>query len=146
MVAVAVFYPIDIAKTRAQASSASASCKHPSHGDCREENRCSRGSVPSAAEIARENNEPRGWFRSRTLAALMSIVRNEGGLTRLYEGIEAKALQALLGSFVYFYAYAFIKVGYPTVVGMNSTEPPRFPVLCHRFTSDTSPGWCGGRA
>ncbi|CAN0471046.1 unnamed protein product [Ectocarpus sp. 12 AP-2014] len=27
----------------------------------------------------------------------------------MYEGIEAKVLQALLGSFVYFYAYAFIK-------------------------------------
>ena len=43
----------------------------------------------------------------------MSIVGNEGGVTRVYEGIEAKALQALLGSFVYFYAYAFIKVSLP---------------------------------
>lgn len=29
---------------------------------------------------------------------------------KLYEGIEAKTLQALMGSFIYFYAYAFLKV------------------------------------
>lgn len=111
MVAVAVFYPIDIAKTRAQASSTSTSCIHPSHGDYSEEHHRSRGAFRSAAEIARQSSKGRrGWFRSRTLAALLSIARNEGGLTRVYEGIEAKALQALMGSFIYFYAYAFIKV------------------------------------
>lgn len=48
-------------------------------------------------------------FRSRTLSSLTSLVRKEGPL-RLYEGIEAKALQSLVGSFVYFYAYSSIKV------------------------------------
>ena len=117
VVAVAVFYPIDIAKTRAQASSSpstpSTSCEHPSLDGHRAEHQSSRGAVSSssAAETSREGGRSRRRFRSRTLDALVSIVRNEGGLTRLYHGIEAKALQALLGSFVYFYAYAFIKVG-----------------------------------
>lgn len=93
VVAVAAFYPIDIAKTRAQASSSSAvrSGSPAGHGEGGERKRGA-------------------WLKSRTLAALVSLVRKEGGVLRLYEGIEAKALQALMGSFVYFYAYAFIKV------------------------------------
>lgn len=116
VVAVAVFYPIDVAKTRAQASSLptpSISCKHPNLESHMVGNRRDRGVAPSsAAGTAHGGEESRRWFRSRTLDALMSIVRHEGGLTRLYHGIEAKALQALLGSFVYFYAYAFIKVSW----------------------------------
>lgn len=44
---------------------------------------------------------------------MLSIVREEnGGLYKLYEGVDAKSLQTLVGSFVYFYAYAFIKAIY----------------------------------
>lgn len=91
VVAVAAFYPIDVAKTRAQASSSAARSDASGHGRGEERKRGAR-------------------LRSRTLAALVSLVRKEGGVLRLYEGVEAKALQALMGSFVYFYAYALIKV------------------------------------
>ncbi|CAM9626278.1 unnamed protein product [Ectocarpus sp. 6 AP-2014] len=118
VVAVAVFYPIDIAKTRAQASSpVTTRSRHDhdessgGHDSSTEENSAAPegGRVGSSNTALAGDGRRRVWFRSRTLAALLSIVRTEGGLTRLYEGIEAKVLQALLGSFVYFYAYAFIK-------------------------------------
>lgn len=90
VVAALAFYPIDIAKTRAQAQrNTSSGVRH---------------------DLLMQSMK--GWqrfARSRTLAALFSLVRREGPL-RIFAGIEAKALQALLGSFVYFYAYAFVKV------------------------------------
>ncbi|CAM9147566.1 unnamed protein product [Ectocarpus sp. 12 AP-2014] len=118
VVAVAVFYPIDIAKTRAQASSpVTTRSRHDNdessggHDSSTEESFTAPegGRVGSSNTARAGDGRRRVWFRSRTLAALLSIVRTEGGLTRMYEGIEAKVLQALLGSFVYFYAYAFIK-------------------------------------
>ncbi|CAM9836439.1 unnamed protein product [Ectocarpus sp. 4 AP-2014] len=118
VVAVAVFYPIDIAKTRAQASSpVTTRSRHDNDesSDGRDSSTEESSTAPEGGRVGSSNTARPGdgrrrvWFRSRTLAALLSIVRTEGGLTRLYEGIEAKVLQALLGSFVYFYAYAFIK-------------------------------------
>lgn len=90
VVAVLAFYPVDIAKTRAQA-----------HRD-----------VPDGTRnnLLGSNEKRNGWFsRSRTLAALLLLIQKEGPW-RVFEGIEAKALQSLVASFVYFYAYAFIKV------------------------------------
>lgn len=105
VVAVAVFYPIDVAKTRAQAS-LSPTSPLPSSGHALENRDSdSKGGGGNGTAGGREA----GWLRSRTLSALVSLVRQEGA-SRLYEGIEAKALQSLLGSFIYFYAYAFIKV------------------------------------
>ena len=112
VVAVAVFYPIDVAKTRAQASLSSAPL--PNNHDARPgDYDRSRGAAPSrmgdGKGVVSASGREGGWFKSKTLSALVSLVRNEGA-SRLYEGIEAKALQSLLGSFIYFYAYAFIKV------------------------------------
>ncbi|CAM9438239.1 unnamed protein product [Ectocarpus sp. 8 AP-2014] len=119
VVAVAVFYPIDIAKTRAQASSPVTTRSRHDHDESsggHDSSTEESSTAPEGGRVGSSNTARAGdgrrrvWFRSRTLAALLSIVRTEGGfLTRLYEGIEAKVLQALLGSFVYFYAYAFIK-------------------------------------
>ncbi|CAB1113290.1 unnamed protein product [Ectocarpus sp. CCAP 1310/34] len=118
VVAVAVFYPIDIAKTRAQASSPVTTRSRHDHDESSggyDSNTEEGSTAPGGGRVGSRNTaraadgRRRVWFRSRTLAALLSIVRTEGGLPRLYEGIEAKVLQALLGSFVYFYAYAFIK-------------------------------------
>ncbi|CAM9380258.1 unnamed protein product [Laminaria digitata] len=103
VVAVAVFYPIDVAKTRAQASSSPSSSGH-ARDDHEPIDAASRRGSGEGVAGGREA----GWLRSRTLSALVSLVRHEG-VSRLYEGIEAKALQSLLGSFIYFYAYAFIK-------------------------------------
>lgn len=90
VVAALAFYPIDIAKVRAQAQ---------------------RRSADGAAKDPKQEGAKRGraFFRSRTLAALLSLIRKEGPF-KVFAGIESKSLQALLGSFVYFYSYAFIKV------------------------------------
>ena len=104
VVAVAVFYPIDVAKTRAQASSSTSPLPSSDYAGETRDAASRRGSSKGVA-----GGREAGWLRSRTLSALVSLVRNEG-VSRLYEGIEAKALQSLLGSFIYFYAYAFIKV------------------------------------
>ena len=116
VVAVLAFYPIDIAKTRAQAALTSSSTVITSgHGRHQDQTKIAlpaglpgtRGAGDGAC-----GRRKGGFLRSRTLEALLSIVgrkRGIGALSRLYEGVSAKSMQTLVGSFVYFYAYAFIK-------------------------------------
>ncbi|CAM9318698.1 unnamed protein product [Choristocarpus tenellus] len=85
VVAMSVFYPVDIAKTRTQAASPV------THSNGKE-----------------RKKQARRLLQSRTLATLVDLVREEGPRCA-YRGVKAKTLQALAGSFVYFYAYSFVK-------------------------------------
>ncbi|CAM9705859.1 unnamed protein product [Discosporangium mesarthrocarpum] len=90
VIAVAAFYPVDVAKTRLQAATSA-------------ENGGQYGT--SRGPICKVSPRILG---SRTLSTFFSLFREEG-VARAYQGMGAKAFQALIGSFIYFYAYSFIK-------------------------------------
>lgn len=108
VIAAVTFYPIDIAKTRVQAATrlstaaAAAAAGPPRNGRA--------GSEGTTSIQVNEGAGRRTHIESGTMSTLLTLAKQRGGLARLYEGIEAKALQSLMGSFVYFYAYAFVKV------------------------------------
>eukprot|EP00611_Tribonema_gayanum_P023583 TRINITY_DN4992_c0_g1_i2.p4 TRINITY_DN4992_c0_g1~~TRINITY_DN4992_c0_g1_i2.p4 ORF type:complete len:155 (+),score=59.81 TRINITY_DN4992_c0_g1_i2:63-467(+) len=97
-IAAILFFPLDTAKTRVQASHSGSSNTDSGGGGS---GSAGEGSQRSGAAVQRV-------LGSRTLAALLDVYTREGP-SALFRGLDAKVLSALSSGFIYFYAYAFLK-------------------------------------
>ncbi|KAG5179388.1 mitochondrial carrier domain-containing protein [Tribonema minus] len=108
-IAAILFFPLDTAKTRVQASHSGSSDTDGSGGGG------SGGSSGGGSAVERSQRSDAAVRRvlgSRTLAALLDVYTREGP-SALFRGLDAKVLSALSSGFIYFYAYAFLKVPVP---------------------------------